>query len=287
MNYLNTYFKNRNIVDNDSDLGYSEIIKGRLKEFNNYELLSCKEIILRDYKDISIKEITFDIKKIKKEANKHFNHRYDLIPDYDDCRTLISNIYCKSLTIDEINNKLSESIDDKISKLLQNNQNLDWNKCYVTGGSLANLVKNLFYEHVDNDINSDIDIIIIVDNICELEFRNVICKFVTGIENYIISRYDETYIVTINDHKYQFFQVLKNSFITTILRYHLCCCRAFYNKHTGLRVTPSCFLSNFTLINYIQADKAICDNIIKKYLNRGYSMLINDEEKKLIKLDNI
>lgn len=286
MNYLNTYFKARNIINNHSHIKYSDIINGSLKSFNNYELLACKEIILRDYKDIPIDEITFDIEKMKEEVNKCFNYRYDLIPEYNEHIRVNSNIYCKSLTIDEINNNLSKSIDDKISKLLQNNQNLDWNKCYITGGSLANLVKNLFYEHVDIDINSDIDIIVAVDNICELEFRNVIYKFVSDIENYTINRSDETYIVNINNRNYQFFRVLKSNLITTILRYHLCCCRTLYNKYVGLRITPSCFLSNLTLINYIQSD-SINKSTIEKYSNRGYSMLINKEEEKLIKLDNV
>lgn len=214
---------------------------------------------------------------IDKNYFLNMNQIENIIKVYDN--TYIPEVDCKIL-------KLSRQLEKKdydrgdinqyVRDLLENVE-LDWSRCYITGGCISNFIRRMFYKSEDNF--DDVDIIVSIDSKDDMiEFRKLILNFI-GNRKYKIKRRDHNVAVEIDGRTYDFFPVMKNSIYDTVLNFHFSCVRALYNRNTGLMLSPICLLSNLTMVNYIvNENKSISYDKFRKYMKRGYSFILNENE---------
>lgn len=201
--------------------------------------------------------------------------------------TIDESFYFEGQKILKSNNKPRKklveyiNVEYEINKLLKD-INLDWEFCYVTGGSIVNLVKNIFYEYTELDKKSDIDIIVSIENYNNGEcfLREQIKKAIPEAESIQKIR-DFNYKVNYKGRVYQFFAIEKQNVLSCIYRFHLSCCRVIYNKNEGLRVTPMCYYSIKNLINYWNHQENVTKDNILKYRKRGFDFILNETEYNL------
>ena len=83
------------------------------------------------------------------------------------------------------------------------------------------------------------------------------------------------------NHELEIFKIRWDSFIGTVSNFHLPCVRGYYDGKQ-VYLLPSCITAANTLINldykYFAGSRDPIE-IINKYRNRGYSIILNDNEK--------
>lgn len=260
--------------------------KRRLPSFDETDYLflySLCDTIGEEYVcDSNESENTLSYHLINELKSNDISHMIDPVNDsieVDDHELHLDNAYILkgNHTKQPITHTIN--VDEEIDILLQHKQ-LNWKRCYIVGGSLANLTKNIFYEYTPLDEASDVDIIVVYNKseCAESVLRREVKSFTD--DRCIVSRHPDhlTFNVMLNNRCYQFFTVQEDYLFKFIFHFHFTCCRAIYNKSIGLRVTRMCYLSNKHMINYWIDDHFYEKRCIKKYVNRGYTFILNRSE---------
>ena len=274
---IEEYFKNRklNIIQD-----YNKYIKlnKNLENFNGevdyHNVKSLSELLLNELNIKNFSNIPLDyLIKFDSELNIKFEE-------------FSTKIFHSDVKLNRNNNQ-------KDPGEYFNRYDLNWDYCYITGGQISKFLRNSDDKGYEE---SDVDILVSLDSKDEVKFRKIIMEFVKDKE-YEIKKYRERFVVKISGVKdqsrglverskivkYDFILVLKKDLITFVLNFHLSCVKGIYNKNIGLLVSPICKISNDMMINLTIISDRIYINIsvLKKYLNRGYSFMLNEYEYKI------
>ena len=180
---------------------------------------------------------------------------------------LIKNIVTKDLTLDHILQNLNSC---DVKEVLYEKY-VDWkfneNSEYIK----TDQWKDPKYGDFFNITHIESMIVILSSNNSDDEI--FVCK--ENIKYNISSKY--------LNHDFEFFKSkFEGSFFSTIGSFHLPCVRGFYNGKS-VKLLPSCVTALITMINmdykYFASTKSDPIEIINKYRNRGFAIILTDDEK--------
>jgi hypothetical protein len=283
MTSIESYFKNRKFKPNDRIDKYPNLSKlpsiyhSDLIDTINYrsndviELLE-NEINLKRYSDLQ------DELFVKSEEFEEYLQQINYHFDLKNTKIFHSMKKFKRRNPIKINEK---EIEIFFTDEILRGHEIDWDHCFIIGSSISRLMRRILQEEDSNDDynQSDVDIVVCIEE--ENDFvtlRKTFSSFIRGKECKV-SKKHENLIAEINGVNYEFIPIIKDAFFTFILSFHFSCVYGFYNKKEGLKVTPICLLSNLLMTNLLINETHISNyQIFTKYLNKGYSFVLNEQE---------